>query len=169
MTPLLETTRLVIQPLTLDDGAFVLDVLNEPLFLRFVGDRGVRTLDDARRYLAEGPLASYAAHGFGMWRVSDRATGAPLGLCGLVKRPDLPGPDLGYAFLAQHEGQGYAREAASAVVTYSRTTLHLPQLLAIVHPGHARSIRLLVETGFILRSKIRRAGESEEILLYALG
>ena len=109
-----ETARLQLRELTLDDAAFVLAALNDPDFVRKVIDRGVRTLDDARRYLQEGPLAAYAQHGHALWCVVRKSDGALMGLCGIIHREGLPDPDVGYTFLPQYRGQGYAREAAQA-------------------------------------------------------
>src|ERR1051326_2497227 len=112
-----ETARLKLRELGADDAAFILELVNEPGWLRFVGDRNVHSLDDARGYIARGPAASYEKHGFGLWAVELAASGEPLGMCGLVRRATLEDVDLGFAFLSRHWGQGYAREAAAAVVT----------------------------------------------------
>jgi RimJ/RimL family protein N-acetyltransferase len=137
----------------------MLRLLNEPSFLANIGDRGVRTLDDARRYLAERLIASYETHGYGLWIVEPRApsraeSGAEagarqiLGICGLVRRDTLPGPDLGFAFLPEFWSQGFARESAAAVRDHAFAALGLTRLLAIVNPANAPSIRLLESLGF---------------------
>lgn len=147
MTPLL-TDRLLIRLFTLDDAPFILRLLNEPSFIENIADKGVRTLDQARDYLAQGPLASYTARGHGLWMVELRETGAPMGMCGLIKRDTLPEVDLGYAFVPEFWGQGYAREAAKACLAYGRQVLGLQSMLAIVSPGNAPSIRLLETLAF---------------------
>lgn len=146
---LLRTPRLTLRELDADDAAFVLELLNEPAFITNIADRGVRTLDDALTYLRDGPQASYAQHGHGLWRVALADSDEPIGLCGILRRESLPDPDLGYALLARHCGHGYAREAARGTLTYARAQLGLTRILAITHPGNATSIRLLRDLGFV--------------------
>jgi len=142
------TDRLVIRPLALEDAPFVLRLLNEPSFIANIADKGVRTLAEAEAYLREGPMASYATHGHGLWMVQHRATDAPMGMCGLIKRDALPEVDLGYAFVPEYWGKGHAREAAAACLTFGREALGLEGILAIVSPGNTPSIRLLEALGF---------------------
>jgi len=137
----------VLDELSADDAGFVLELLNTPGFLRFIGDRGVRDHTGAEAYIANGPLASYARHGFGLWRVRLAATGEAIGICGLLKRDSLPDPDIGYAYLPRHEGRGYAREAARACLAHGLVTRALPRVLAIVNHDNERSIRLLEGLG----------------------
>lgn len=144
------TERLIIRPFTREDAPFILRLLNEPSFIENITDKGVRTLDQAVDYLAQGPWASYAAHGHGLWMVQHRATGTPMGMCGLIKRDTLPELDLGYAFVPEFWGLGYASEAAEACVAWGRDTMGLRSLLAIVSPGNTASIRLLQGLGFQL-------------------
>jgi RimJ/RimL family protein N-acetyltransferase len=163
----LTTPRLVIRPLVLDDAPFIVTLLNDPDFIRFIGDRKVRTIDDARRYLTAGPLASYADHGFGLCAVTLVASGAPIGICGLLQRAVLPGPDLGFAFLAHHRGEGYAFEAAAAVHADARTRLGIDPLFAIVNPDNTPSVRLLEKLGFAPVGATRLAGDTADVALYA--
>ena len=107
----LETERLLLTHLDPADAAFILELLNEPSWLRFIGDKNVHSLDDARRYIENGPMAMYAAKGFGLYRVALKETDTPIGICGLIKRDTLPEPDIGFAFLPRAWGAGYAREA----------------------------------------------------------
>lgn len=145
--PILETPRLRLDELGPADAGFLIELLNSPAFLANIGDRGVRSHDDALRYLADGPAASYAAHGFGLWKVSRRDTGVPVGMSGLIKRDELPFADLGYAFLPAHAGQGYASEAGAAVLAFGFHSRRLPRILAIVRPGNDTSIRVLEKLG----------------------
>ncbi len=147
MDPLL-TERLVIRPFRVEDAPFILRLLNEPSFIEFIADKGVRTLAQAEDYLRSGPLASYLTHGHGLCLVEHRETGNPMGMCGLIKRDSLPEVDLGYAFVPEFWGLGYAREAAEACVAWGRDGLGLPGLLAIVTPGNLASIRLLEALDF---------------------
>jgi len=161
-----ETERLVLRRLTLDDAAFMRRLVNEPSWLEFIGDRGVRTEEDAREYLRNGAIASYEKHGFGLWAVTLRDSDAPIGICGLVRRDFLDDVDLGLAFLPEFEGKGYGREAGAAVVDYARRVLGLRRLVAITVPPNRRSIALLEKLGFVLEKKMAHPGQSE-VLLFA--
>lgn len=147
MSLVAETARLRLHRFDTDDAAFILQLVNEPSWLAFIGDKGVRTLADAQTYLIDGPLAMYARRGHGLYRVDLRSSGTPIGMCGLIKRDSLPDVDIGYAFLPAHWGQGYAEEATRATLAHARDDLGLRRLLAIVTPTNARSIRLLEKLG----------------------
>ena len=112
MTQVLETDRLILRQLSIEDDAFILELVNDPLWLRFIGDRGVRTLDEARNYILKGPVAMYERAGFGLYLVERKIDGVPMGICGLIKRDVLDDVDLGFAFLPEYRGQGYATESA---------------------------------------------------------
>jgi [ribosomal protein S5]-alanine N-acetyltransferase len=157
----------VVRPLTEADAPFILGLLNEPSFIQNIGDRGVRTVAAARDYIVHGPMASYARFGFGLYLVELSAALAPIGICGLLKRDELPEPDIGFAFLPAYWSQGYALEAATAVRDYARDTLGLAQLLAIVSPSNAGSIRLLERLGFRFASMTRLNAQAPEVHLYA--
>lgn len=163
----LETERLRLRELTATDAPFIRRLLTEPSFLEHIGDRGVRTEDDARAYIENGPRASYRDHGFGLLLVELRAGGAPVGLCGLVKRAELEDADVGYAFVPEHWARGYAFEAARAVLTDARERLGLARVIAIVSPGNAASIRLLGKLGFHHERTLRLAGAPSDVLVYA--
>ena len=144
----METERLVLREFTAGDAAFVHRLVNEPSFLRYIGDRGVRTLDDARRYIADGPVDGYARHGHGLMRVVRKSDGADVGMCGVLKRDSLPDPDLGFSFFPEYWSQGYALEAGREVLRHARTTLGLGRILAITTVDNEPSIRLLGKLGF---------------------
>lgn len=144
---MIETKRLQLRPFAAEDAAFVLELLNEPSWIQFIGDRNVRTLADARAYIANGPQAMLAQHGFSLLVAERKSDGAALGMCGLIMRDTLPAPDLGYAFLPRHWGQGYAREAAEAVLQYGHQALGIPRILAITAPDNHSSIKLLESIG----------------------
>src|ERR1700730_8346186 len=129
---LLETDRLILRKLSFDDAEFILELLNEPSFLRFIGDKSVRSLDDAREYILNGPVASYERNGFGLYLVQLKDSREEIGISGLVKRDSLPAADLGFAFLPNYWNKGYAFESAAAVMTYARDTLRLDRILAII-------------------------------------
>ena len=141
------TARLVIREIVHEDAPFILQLLNDPAFIQYVGDKGVRTLDDARHYIDTGPRAMYAAFGFGLWTVQ-LLDGTPIGICGLLKRPVLDDVDLGFAMLPEFRRAGYALEAAAAVVAHARDTLGLERLVAITNPDNDASGRLLEQLGF---------------------
>jgi len=164
-----ETSRLRLRELGDADAAFILELVNEPGWLRFIGDRNVHSLEDAKGYIARGPAASYAKHGFGLWAAVLRASGVPIGMCGLIRRESLPHPDLGFAFLARHHGHGYAREAAAAVVELARVRYQLPRLLAITEPDNAASQKLLQLVGFHHERNFVWPETGTEQALYAQG
>jgi RimJ/RimL family protein N-acetyltransferase len=145
--PVLKTQRLSLRQLRPDDAAFIHALVNDPDWLRFIGDRGVRTVTDAATYLERGPIAMYARLGFGLWMV-ERKGGGALGICGLIKRATLEDVDLGFAFMPAFRGQGYAFEAALATRDYGVEVLGLDRIVAITAPENAPSARLLERLGF---------------------
>jgi RimJ/RimL family protein N-acetyltransferase len=151
--------------MTLEDAGFVRELVNEPEFMKHIGDKGVRTLDDARTYIRDVPVSAYAAHGYGGYLVRLRDDGMPIGICGLYKRPNLEHPDLGFALMQAHFGQGYARESAEGVIHHARSDLGIQQIAAIVSPGNTRSIRLLSKLGFERWGSCRMP-DQEELLYY---
>lgn len=162
------TRRLKLRGMLPSDAAFILRLVNEPSWLRNIGDRNVHSLADAECFIRDKVQASYQSHGFGMYVVESRASGESLGTCGIVSRDSLPGPDLGFALLPEFWGQGLALEAASAVVAYARDTLKLPPLLAITTQSNTRSSRLLEKLGFEYQRLVRLTPEAEELKLYAV-
>jgi RimJ/RimL family protein N-acetyltransferase len=162
----IETRRLALRRLELRDAPFILGLLNQETFLRHIGDKGVRSVDDAREYLLQGPLASYQHHGFGLYLASILATGVPIGICGLVKRQSLPDADIGFALLPAYCGRGYAVESASAVLDYGLHTLGLPRIIAIVSPENRASIAVIEKIGLCRQGSLVLEGESRELELY---
>lgn len=144
----LETDRLRLRKLSTDDAGFILQLLNEPSFIRNIGDKGVRTLEDARGYILNGPMANYEKLGFGMYLVELKESGAPAGICGLIKRDVLEYIDVGYAFLPEFWARGYAIESASAILSYARDVIGSKRILAVTEPDNDRSIHLLEKVGF---------------------
>ena len=160
----IETERLVLREFAADDAEFVHRLVNEPSFLRYIGDRGVRTLEDARRYIADGPVAGYARHGHGLMKVVRKADGAGVGMCGVLRRETLPEPDLGFSFFPEHWSQGYALESARAVLNHARESLGLGRILAITTQDNEPSMRLLARLGFRFDRMI--TFDSEELRLF---
>lgn len=160
------TDRLVLRQIQMSDAAFILALLNEPSFLASIGDKGVRNLDDARQYISNGPQASYQQHGFGLYLVQLRETAVPIGICGLLRRAGLDDPDIGYAFLPAFWSQGYAVEAASAVLELARKTLGLSRIVAITAPDNHASMRVLNRIGLRFDQMIRLPGAATESRLF---
>jgi RimJ/RimL family protein N-acetyltransferase len=162
-----ETERLVLRRLTVEDAPFILRLLNEPSFLQHIGDRGVRNLADAKQYILSGPVASYDRHGFGLFLVELKDGGAPIGICGLLKRDALDEVDLGFAFVPECWSQGYASESASATLDYAHGTHHLGRVVAITSPDNVASINLLVKLGFYFERMVLMPGDKSEVKLFA--
>jgi RimJ/RimL family protein N-acetyltransferase len=160
------TDRLVLRWLTEEDAGFILELTNDPDWLRHIGDRGIRTLDDARKYIATGPAAGYARGG-GLWAVELKESGAPIGICGLINRDWLEDVDVGFAFLPRYRGKGYAREAAAGTLAHARSALGLTRIAAIVSPENEASIRLLTQLGLGFERMARPPGDDEEVCVYA--
>jgi RimJ/RimL family protein N-acetyltransferase len=144
----LETERLVLRHLNTDDAEFILRLVNDPSFIANIGDRGIRSLEQATNYLLDGPMSSYRHHGHGPYLVALREAHVPIGMCGLLKRIQFDDVDLGYALLPEYWSQGFAFEAASAVLEFAYDSLALPRTLGLVSPDNLPSIRLLEKLGF---------------------
>jgi RimJ/RimL family protein N-acetyltransferase len=164
----LETARLRLRHLTPEDAPFILGLLNEPSWLRFIGDRGVRTLEDAHRYIENGPMAMYARHGFGLYLMALKDGGVPIGLCGLLRRAGLDDVDIGFALLPAYWSHGYAFEAAAAVLAHARDVLGLPRVVAITTPDNEASARLLEKLGFGLERTITLPHDPQPLRLFSL-
>jgi RimJ/RimL family protein N-acetyltransferase len=165
----LETARLALRRLSSEDAPFMLELLNDPAFLQHIGDRGVRTLEDARRYIENGPMASYERFGFGLYCMELKGTQVPVGICGLLKRETLQDVDVGFALLPRYRAKGYAREAVEGVLAYGRESLGLKRIVAITSPGNAASISLLAKFGFRFEGMTRLSKDGEELKLFACG
>jgi RimJ/RimL family protein N-acetyltransferase len=163
----LETERLVLRRLGEDDAAFMLDLLNQPSFIRNIGDRGVRSLDAAAGYIRDRMVASYERHGFGLYGVVVKASGELAGICGLVKREGLADVDVGFAFLPQYWSKGYAVEAARATRSHA-AALGLTRLVAITSPSNVRSIRVLEKVGFTFDKELQLPPGGETLKLFVL-
>ena len=161
----LETERLFIRGLDVADAPFILALLNEPSFLRYIGDKKVRTLEDAEQYILNGPVASYERNGFGLCAVEFKETHTPIGMCGLLKRDELPDPDIGFAFLPDFWNKGFAFEAAAAVMKDARERLKLERILAITNQDNEASIKLLQKLGLQIEGVIKTSTDSAELFL----
>ena len=163
----LETDRLVLRRLTVEDDAFLLELLNDPAWLRFIGDKGVRTLEDARRYVETGPMDMYSRLGFGLYLVVRKSDGFSIGICGLIKREGLDDVDIGFAFLPAFRRAGYGREAATAVLAYGAETFGLKRIVAITSPGNEASDGLLEALGFRFERTLPLPPTGEPVRLFA--
>ena len=165
---ILETERLTLRHAASDDAEFMLRLLNEPSFIRFIGDRGVRTLDDAERYIAERLVGSYERHGYGLYVVERRGEPGAIGICGLVKRDALPDADIGFAFLPEFWAAGYAYESAAAVKQHALGALGMPRLLAITNDDNVASIKLVEKLGLEYVRMMELAPGESPVRLFAL-
>jgi RimJ/RimL family protein N-acetyltransferase len=162
-----DSERLALREFELGDDAFILRLLNEPSFLRFIGDKGVRTLADAREYLSKGPMESYRRHGYGLYLATLRADGTPIGMCGLVKREGLADADVGFAFLPEFWSKGYAAESAGAVLEYGARVLNLKRIVAIAAPDNRASIAVLERIGLEFERMVRLPAETRDLKMFA--
>lgn len=163
----LRTERLGLRRFDLDDAPFILELVNEPEWLRFIGDKGVSSLADAQRYLQTGPLDMYARVGFGLYLVERNTDCVPIGMCGLIKRDALECVDIGFALLARHAGQGFALEAAAATLAHARD-LGLPRLMAITTPDNVASQKLLKKLGMTFDREITMTSDAELLHLFVM-
>ena len=162
----LETERLILRKISIDDAAFVLELLNQPSFIRFIGDRGVRSLEDAREYILNRLIMSYERNGFGLYLVELKPEGTPIGISGLVKRDTLPDADIGFAFLPEYWSKGYAVESAAAVMKYAQEVVGLGRILAITNPDNEASENLLGKIGLRFERLIRLSDDEHEVKLF---
>lgn len=164
----LETERLNLRWLSADDAAFILGLVNEPAWIQFIGDRGIKTMADARDYILNGPVEMIERLGFGLYLVELKEDGSPIGICGLVKRDFLDDVDVGFAFLPRYWGHGYAYESASAVLAYGREAFGLNRIVAITAVDNHRSIRLLEKLGLCFEGIIWYPNNRKDVRLFAL-
>ena len=163
-----QSPRLQFSLLEGSDAPFILELVNEPGWLQHIGDRNIHDLVAAAGYISKGPAASHAQHGFGLDRVSLASTGEPIGLCGLLQRDYLDAPDIGYAFLQAHAGQGYASEAAQAVIDQARQAMRLPKLYALTSPDNLASMRVLEKCGFVFLKLLQSPADVAPSRLFQL-
>ncbi|WP_404358858.1 GNAT family N-acetyltransferase [Cytobacillus firmus] len=161
----LETDRLILRWLTPDDAAFILELLNEPAWIRYIGDKSVHTLDDAKNYILTGPMKMYSQFGFGLFLVERKEGSSPIGMCGLIKRDTLDNVDIGFAFLSRYQTQGYGFESASATLKFGHEQLDMERILAITSLDNHASSRLLEKIGMKYEGTI--FFDKEELKLFA--
>lgn len=165
---ILESDRLVLRPFTLDDDHFIVELLNTEAWIKYIGERNVKSNEEAREYLENGPLKSYELNGFGLSMVQRKMDNAPIGMCGLIKRDYLDHPDIGFAFLPNYTGQGYAFEITAKLVEHGLNQRRLGKIFAICLPSNQASINLLEKIGFVFVNDFISADTNEELCLYSI-
>ncbi len=165
MTIILQTERLTLRQFMMADAPFIVELLNSPNWLQYIGDRNIKTVADAQSYLLQGPLLSYVVSGFGLYLVELKDSGIPIGMCGLLKRPYLQYLDIGYALLPEYEGLGYGYEIAAATLQYAFGHLQQKHVAAITAVNNQRSIALLNNMGFRGDGTVN-PDEKTELLLF---
>jgi RimJ/RimL family protein N-acetyltransferase len=167
MKLIIETERLVLRPFTRDDAKFIVALVNTHDWIKFIGDRNIKTEAEAITYLENGPFKSYKLHGFGLSMVELKDSGMPIGMCGLLKRETLDYPDIGFAFLPEYTGKGYALEIAKSTLTLATEQLNIHPILAIVMPTNTRSIQLLERVGMKFVKTLKSPENAEELMLFS--
>lgn len=162
-----ETERLVISELSLDDAPFFLKLVNTPNWIKYIGDRNLKTVKDAEDYLTKGTLKSYKDYGFGFYKLQEKQSKNIIGTCGLINRKELDNVDLGFAFLPEFEGKGFGYESSMAVVKLAQEKFQLKKLLAITLPINKSSIKLLEKLGFVYQKRVIPFDDGEELMLFA--
>ena len=163
----LETERLLLRQVDFGDAEFIVELLNDPSFIQNIGDRGVRTSDDAMKYLENGPISSYAKNGFGLMAVVLKETGDAIGICGLIKRDTLADVDIGYALLPKYWSKGYAIESTQAVLENAKE-IGLRRVVAIVDPKNAASINVLEKLGMTYEKMVKLSDDDIDLRFYVI-
>lgn len=164
---IVETSRLKLRHIAVHDATFILALLNDSSFLQYVGDKQVRNLETAKKYILEGPVQSYQTNGYGLYLVELVDTGEPIGICGVIKRDFLDHADLGFALMPGYRGNGYAFESARATVELARDELGLVKIVAITNPDNLYSIKLLEKLGMSFDKRIELPGNDKQLNLYS--
>jgi RimJ/RimL family protein N-acetyltransferase len=163
---ILETPRLLLNEFTEDDASFIVELLNSPDWLQYIGDRNVRTTEDARRFINEKYIDSYKKNGFGLYAVVLKENNITIGMCGLIKRDSLEDIDIGFAFLPEYISKGYGFESAVEVLKYGKEKLNLKRIVAITIKSNNKSVNLLKKIGMKFEKSFFMEGDSEELLLF---
>lgn len=164
----MDTDRLILGEANGEDAPFFFQLLNSSGWLQFIGDRGIKTMEDARAYIENSLVKSYRENGYGLYKLVLKESSIPIGICGLVNRNSLPHPDLGFALLGAYEGKGYAWEASVAILEQAKVELHLKRVLAVAKAANHRSVKLLEKIGMHLAGKIKLEEAEPELLLYEI-
>lgn len=165
---ILETERLTLQQFTLEQAGFILELLNSPGWLQYIGDRGVSNIEDAKKHIVENLMTSYAQYGYGFYAVSLKNSEQTIGGCGLIRRDGLDHPDIGFALLPAYIGQGYAYEMALATLNYAQEELGLSKVLGITLPENKASVRLLKKIGLSFEEMVRLPADDKDLMLFSV-
>lgn len=164
---ILETERLKLRHFTIDDTPFIIELLNSPAWIKFIGDRNVKTEEQAQAYLLNGPIKSYKDNGYGLSMVETAHDKTPIGMCGIINRADLEGPDIGFAFLPEYIGKGYGYEIAAATLAYAMNILKIPSVFAVTLPNNTASIKLLEKIGLHFKNNFSFPDKEEVLMLFS--
>ncbi|MDZ7900996.1 MAG: GNAT family N-acetyltransferase [Arcicella sp.] len=167
MEIVIETERLILRKFTVEDASFMLELLNTPTWLRFIGDRNVHSVEEAEQYLVNGNIKNYLEYGFGFYLVAVKETGESIGMCGLVKRDSLEDVDIGFAFLPQFIGKGYGFEAASSTLRYAQNILQIHKIVAIVNPDNTDSVKLIKKIGLQFEKMVQLSFTDIALMLFS--
>jgi RimJ/RimL family protein N-acetyltransferase len=167
MPHILETDHLRLRQFKVSDGAFVVALVNTPGWLEHIGNRDIHTVEEAQLYLLTGPMTSYDKLGYGLYLVELKESGTPIGMCGLIKREVLSDVDIGFAFLPEYCGKGYAYEAATATLQYAHSRLGISNVVAITNKQNNSSINLLKKLGLVYQKTVKFPDDNEDLLLFA--
>lgn len=167
MNYILETERLRLREFTLNDTAFIIELLNSPGWLQFIGNRNVNTNEQAMAYIVNGPLKSYKGNGYGLWLVERKENGKSIGMCGIINREYLDNPDIGFALLPGDQGNGYALEIVKATMKYARQQLQISKMDAITIAENERSIRILEKIGLRFSKTFCFPDSKDALLIYS--
>tara|TARA_R110000868_G_scaffold240846_6_gene495447 strand:- start:439 stop:945 length:507 start_codon:yes stop_codon:yes gene_type:complete len=162
----IETKRLIISKFSISDAPFFLELVNSPNWIKYIGDRNIKTIEDAEKSITNGHLKSYKEHGFGFYKLALKEKNIPIGTCGLIKRDTLAEVDLGFAFLPEHEGKGFGFEASGEVMKLAKHQFNLKKLVAITNPDNKNSIKLLEKLRFTLEKEVSPFKDDEKLLLF---
>ncbi|MEO6901626.1 MAG: GNAT family N-acetyltransferase [Bacteroidia bacterium] len=168
MEKIVQTERLLLRQFNVNDVDFIIQLLNSPGWIKNIGDRNIKTVEQAKNYLLNGPMQSYQLHGFGLSLVMLKETNTPIGMCGLIKRDTLPHVDIGFAFLPAYIGKGYCYEMASAILMNAKNNFKLPRIVAVTLPTNISSVNVLKKLGMQFDKKIILKGDTEELELYGI-
>jgi RimJ/RimL family protein N-acetyltransferase len=164
---ILNTERLLLREFTINDTKFIIELVNSLGWLEFIGDRNIKTEEQAKGYLENGPIKSYQENGFGLFLVETKSNKTPVGMCGIIKRGNLESPDIGFAFLPEFTGKGFAFEIANATMMFAKSILKLPVILAITVPKNIKSIKLLEKLGLKFSKTIKLRNDGEDVMLFS--
>lgn len=166
-TLIVQSERISLRKFTDADAPFIIRLLNSKGWLDFIGNRNVKSIEDAFNYLNKSIYSGYNDNGYGLWKVTLNETDEPIGMCGLLKRTDLPSSDIGFAFLPEYIGQGFGQEASKAVLQIAAERFKLDEVLAITDPANTKSIGLLIKSGFGFSKSVSMHEGKETLLLFS--